>query len=94
MPVVYPFSVYSGWMTSMSFTFPAPDGTTFAADAFDRSIGKGFRVRTTAGCVIGILDAATVADDGRSASMTIRMGDVYDVESSPPSPESFGIRGL
>jgi hypothetical protein len=76
-------------MPRMSFTFPAPAGTTFAPDAFVGSIGKGFRVRTTAGCVIGVLISATVHDDGANASMLIDVGDAFDVEASPPSPGSF-----
>jgi len=63
----------------LTFTFPAPTGTRFESGAFEGSIGQPFRVRTTDGCVVGVLERADVTSNGGYANVTIAIGDAEGI---------------
>lgn len=72
----------------MKFNQPAPDGTTFPADAFDGQIGKEVPVNTVGHePKMGRILAAQVADDGRSVELTLDV----DVQLPSYGPGSFGF---
>jgi hypothetical protein len=72
----------------MSYEQPAPDGATFAADAFDGQIGKEVPVNVPGGGrKTGRVLAAQVAEDGRSVELTLEV----DVQLPTYGPGSFGL---
>jgi len=82
--VVYGWG-YLGWM-KMTFNQPAPDGSNFSADAFDSQIGKEIPVNVgRSQPVRGVILSAVVADDGRSAEITIDAPDTPDLFHSAGS---------
>lgn len=73
----------------MKFNQPAPDGTTFTADAFDGQVGKEIPVNTPGNePKMGRVLAAHVADDGRSVELTLEV----DVQLPSYGAGSFGFR--
>ncbi|MFC9429261.1 hypothetical protein [Streptomyces sp. NPDC056987] len=67
----------------MSYEQPAPDGATFAADAFEGQIGKEVPVNIPGEeAKKGRIVAAQVAGDGRSVELTV------DVDWQMPAPQA------
>jgi hypothetical protein len=73
----------------MSYKQPAPDGATFASDAFDSQVGREIPVNVEGSeATTGRLIAARVADDGKSVELQLDV----DVELPTYGGGSFGFR--
>jgi phage head maturation protease len=81
---------------AMRFTITQPAGPheVFAADAFDAQVGKTIPVNISGRTVDGVLTAATVDADGRTAHLTIEVADGSPVAAAVDAPDlsrtSFG----
>jgi hypothetical protein len=62
-------------MTAFSFRWPAPKGAVFTQDAADAQVGKTLYTGGINGAWKGAVDAAFVADDGRSMELTVALED-------------------
>jgi len=63
-----------------SFTINAADGESFGRDAFETSIGQSINVGDLSGTYRAACVAAVVAEDGRSAEITLETeGPLSDV---------------
>jgi hypothetical protein len=72
-----------------TFSQPAPDGSEFAADAFDAQIGKEIPVNMGQSTrVLGRVLSAAVAPDGRSVEIDI---DIPGVPEPTYPAGSFGF---
>lgn len=77
-------------MSKFEITQRATDGGTFAAQAFDGSIGKTVPLATPRGVGEATLVSAMVAEDGRSARLTFDLDGADDLLDLPTA-QGFSI---